>query len=251
MTEYRIDELARLAGTTVRNVRVYQDRGLLPSPRKQGRTGWYSESHLARLTLIGRLLERGYTFATIGELLSAVQQGWRVEDLIGLEKEIAQPWSDERPARISLLELRRMFGADASRTVLARGVEIGLFKRTGTSVTVTSPRLLESGRELAAAGIPVSVVLDLAQELQHDMSVVADRFVQVIAKHVLPADGEPLVPSNAQVNGIGEIAALIHRLRPHAVQAVDATFSLAMKEAMAMAFDHAASRLTAGRADQD
>ncbi|MGZ6833811.1 MAG: MerR family transcriptional regulator, partial [Mycobacteriaceae bacterium] len=68
MTEYRIDDLARLAGTTVRNVRVYQDRGLLPGPRKQGRTGWYSESHLARLKLIGRLLDRGYTFATIGEL---------------------------------------------------------------------------------------------------------------------------------------------------------------------------------------
>ena len=30
-TEYRIDELARLGGTTVRNVRAYQDRGLLPS----------------------------------------------------------------------------------------------------------------------------------------------------------------------------------------------------------------------------
>ena len=32
MGEYRIDELARLAGTTVRNVRVYQDRGLLSCP---------------------------------------------------------------------------------------------------------------------------------------------------------------------------------------------------------------------------
>lgn len=33
MTEYRIDELARLAGSTVRNIRAYQDRGLLPPPR--------------------------------------------------------------------------------------------------------------------------------------------------------------------------------------------------------------------------
>ena len=30
--EYRIEDLARLAGTTTRNIRVYRDRGLLPPP---------------------------------------------------------------------------------------------------------------------------------------------------------------------------------------------------------------------------
>src|SRR5204863_6803631 len=67
VAEYRIDDLARAAGTTVRNVRVYQDRGLLPPPRREGRTGLYGEPHLARLRLIGQLLEKGYTFAHIAE----------------------------------------------------------------------------------------------------------------------------------------------------------------------------------------
>ena len=94
MTEYRIDDLAREGGTTVRNVRVYQDRGLLPPPRRQGRTGWYSEAHLARLQLITRLLERGYTFATIGELLAASERYLRVEDVLGLGDVLSQPaWS--------------------------------------------------------------------------------------------------------------------------------------------------------------
>ncbi|PRC58401.1 MerR family transcriptional regulator, partial [Mycobacterium sp. ITM-2017-0098] len=35
--EYRIDELARLAGTTTRNIRVYRDRGLLHPPLRVGR----------------------------------------------------------------------------------------------------------------------------------------------------------------------------------------------------------------------
>src|SRR3954467_12126134 len=60
---------------TVRNVRVYQDRGLLPPPRRQGRIGLYSDEHLARLRLIGRLLDRGYTFATIGELFDTWSRG--------------------------------------------------------------------------------------------------------------------------------------------------------------------------------
>jgi len=83
--EYRIDELARLAGTTVRNVRAYQDRGLLPPPRRSGRVGLYTRQHLARLELITRLLERGYTLANIGELISAWEAGTDVAGLLGLE----------------------------------------------------------------------------------------------------------------------------------------------------------------------
>jgi len=41
-----IDELARAAGTTVRNVRVYQDRGLLAPPERRGRLGLYGPDHL-------------------------------------------------------------------------------------------------------------------------------------------------------------------------------------------------------------
>ena len=37
--EYTIDQLARAARTTVRNVRAYQDRGLIPPPERRGRTG--------------------------------------------------------------------------------------------------------------------------------------------------------------------------------------------------------------------
>ena len=57
----RIDELARLAGATVRNIRVYQDRGLLAPPRRDGRVGIYTDAHLARLRLIGQLYKRGYS----------------------------------------------------------------------------------------------------------------------------------------------------------------------------------------------
>src|SRR5699024_10415430 len=61
--EITSEELARTADTTVRNVRAYQDRGLLPPPERRGRSGIYSDVHLARLRIIGQLLKRGYTLA--------------------------------------------------------------------------------------------------------------------------------------------------------------------------------------------
>ena len=34
---YRIEDLAHLSGATVRTIRAYQDRGLLPRPERRGR----------------------------------------------------------------------------------------------------------------------------------------------------------------------------------------------------------------------
>jgi len=67
--EFSIDALARETGSTVRNIRAYQDRGLLPPPERRGRKGIYNDAHLSRLRIINRLLERGYTLANISELI--------------------------------------------------------------------------------------------------------------------------------------------------------------------------------------
>lgn len=116
MAEYRIDELAQAAGSTVRNIRAYQDRGLLPPPRLEGRVGLYGDSHLARLRLIGKLLGRGYTFAIIKDLVSAWETGKDVGDVLGLEKVLTDPWSDEIPGTASHDELIGIFAGGWART---------------------------------------------------------------------------------------------------------------------------------------
>ena len=67
--EYRIDDLARLAGTTTRNIRVYRDRGLLHPPLRVGRIALFNDTHLTRLRLITSLLDRGYNISCTCEML--------------------------------------------------------------------------------------------------------------------------------------------------------------------------------------
>ena len=89
---FRIDDLAREANTTVRNVRAYQDRGLLPAPRRQGRVALYEEEHVARLRSIGALLARGYTLASIKELLDAWRDGRDLGAILGpLATDVPRP----------------------------------------------------------------------------------------------------------------------------------------------------------------
>lgn len=224
MAEYRIDDLAQAAGTTVRNVRVYQDRGLLPPPRREGRAGIYGEPHLARLRLIGQLLDKGYTFAHIAEFLEAWQRGRNLTDLLGLEQVLTTPWSDEVDDYVTLEHLVDLFGPDQlTEDNIALALEQELVVADGVRFRVPSPRLLHAGAEMVRAGIPLSVVLGLSASLARDMEASAARLVGAVADHVvLPA-------TQSYDASLAEIGQLINRLKPLAQLAVDAHLARAME----------------------
>ncbi|AMS39504.1 MerR family transcriptional regulator [Aminobacter aminovorans] len=68
---YTIGELSRLSGITVRKLRFYSDRGLLP-PTVRAESGYrmYSGVDLERLGLILALRDAGVSLADIGKILS-------------------------------------------------------------------------------------------------------------------------------------------------------------------------------------
>ena len=228
-TEYRIDELARESGTTVRNVRAYQDRGLLPPPRRSGRVGLYTDAHLARLRLIGQLLERGYTLGNIAELVSAWERGQDIRELLGLEAALVEPWSDEVAMTISLEDLNELFGDD--QDALQEAVKLGLLEpeEAGESFRVPSPRLLHAGAELIAAGIPLDAVLNHARQLARDTDRIAARFVELVAANVFEPYGDQPFPKE----DVPRLADLLRRLRPLAQVTVDAYLARAMERRLA------------------
>lgn len=227
MAEYRIDELARLAGATVRNIRVYQDRGLLPPPRRDGRVGIYTDAHLARLRLIGQLLRRGYTFATISELLSVWERGGDIAEILDLESAVGLPWSDEVVAYVTAARLAELFGDQATPANIARSVDLGLLEPDGARYRVPSPRLLNAGAELVAAGMPLPAVLDLAERLRAQVDAAAQDLAGTVTRYVLAGR---LQDGLLQGQDIAEVAAITRRLRPLAQAAVDALLAQAMSQ---------------------
>jgi|SRR5580658_7586978 MerR family mercuric resistance operon transcriptional regulator len=64
--------LARAAGMSIDDVRLYRDRGLLqPARRRRGRSDDFAfqADHLDRLHFIGRALEHGLTFEDIARMV--------------------------------------------------------------------------------------------------------------------------------------------------------------------------------------
>src|ERR1700751_454966 len=106
--EYRMDALARLAGTPTRNIRVSRDRGLLPPPLRVGRIALFNDTHLTRLRLITSMLDRGYNIAHVREMLTAWEQGKNLGDVLGLETAIAGTWAAEKPQTMAIAEAKRL-----------------------------------------------------------------------------------------------------------------------------------------------
>ena len=201
--EYRMEELARLAGITVRTLRFYRERKLIPPPRREGRVAWYDDQHLARLRTITALLERGHTLNGIAELAEAFDSGRGVGDLLGMEVP-----TEETPVRLTPEELADHFAGEVTPENLAAALDLGYLGVDGEEIVHISRRLLEVSSALVREGIPLGEVLRTAAEVRTHADALADLFAALVLRHA---------PEEA-----------LHRLRPLARSVVDAELSLAL-----------------------
>jgi DNA-binding transcriptional MerR regulator len=225
--EYTVDELARVSDTTVRNVRAYQDRGLLAPPEKRGRVGVYDDTHVSRLKLINHLLARGYTLANIQDLIKAVDEGHDLRSILGLETAIGGRWSREHPRKYSLIELLQMFGDKASPAALAKAVDLGLLERDGLLFVSASPTALAAGATLAKEGIPLADLLEAVGAARPHFSVVAKALVDLVVRQLDRYDPDALPPP-ADVPALVDA---IWRVRPLAMVLVESEMNRALEEA--------------------
>jgi DNA-binding transcriptional MerR regulator len=218
--EYRIDDLARLAGTTTRNIRVYRDRGLLPPPLRVGRIALFNDTHLTRLRLITSMLDRGYNIAHVREMLSAWEEGKNLGDVLGLESAIVGTWTTEKAATMPLAEAERLIN-DAK--AFDRLVGLQVIRIDGAQATITRPKLIDAFKEIRGYGVSMEKLIDLHEHIVPLVDQISEMLVRAGAEHVadrikpreaLPADTE-----------IAELITMLVRFRSQAVASVTATLA--------------------------
>ncbi|MFT7127858.1 MAG: DNA-binding transcriptional MerR regulator [Pseudoalteromonas tetraodonis] len=224
--EYTVDDLARLSHTTVRNIRAYQDRGVLPPPEKRGRLGIYSNKHLARMRVINSLLDRGFTLNNINELIAAWEDGRDLNDVLGLEAAITSPFSDEVPQRYTMTQLLKLFGLKAiSPEFISKATELDILQRDGTGILVKSPRLIEAAAEMIKIGIDLVDLVDILRMMRGNVTRVADALVELAAGQ-LDQFGNGQLPGDEELRQLSE---LIWRLRPLAHIAIQSEAERALE----------------------
>jgi DNA-binding transcriptional MerR regulator len=120
-----LDELTQRVGMSVRNVRFYTSRGLVPPPVRRGRSGYYTADHVARLELVQDLQSHGFTLAAIEKYVAGIPASATPED-IALHRTMLAPWQTEPPVELSREELDRRAGRSLSADDLAVLTALGI-----------------------------------------------------------------------------------------------------------------------------
>src|SRR5437763_1362342 len=238
---WTVEELAQKAGTTVRNVRVYQDRGLLRPPHRRGRLGLYDVEHLHRLQLVLRMLRRGYPLAVIRDLIEAWEAQRDIGSVLGLEEALTAPYMAEGPRRYAAAAVRQLLGGD--EVALARAAATGLAEIDGGEIVVANPRLLDVALDaLAEFSPPPRAVVDITAEIKEAMDHLARRCVAFVNDNLIT----DFVDAGMPAADAERVAAVIQRMRPRAQAAADAALAEAMEEHSAEVFtqtlEHLASK---------
>jgi DNA-binding transcriptional MerR regulator len=227
--EYRVDDLARLSGMTVRNIREHQSRGLLPPPTVRGRVGFYGPEHLARLEQIKRLQSEGFTLESIRRMLGGGAE------FASFAAAVHQAFDDGDKRVVRLEDIHTLFpgleGADTetdSAALLDAAVDLGLLRPLGNGrYEERSPQLTRIGAELMALGIPPASALKAAAEARTHVQAVAKCFVQLYMDQIWA----PFEAAGHPADQWPDILSGLDRLRPLALDSMLALMRMALDEA--------------------
>ncbi|MDX6230884.1 MAG: hypothetical protein QOI76_4274 [Frankiales bacterium] len=223
-----IDLLAARVGMTVRNVRAYATRGLLPPPRLRGRTGLYDEEHLARLTLIQQMLAEGYTLAAVERVLARAPEGVTAAGL-ALHRALLTPWLPEEPQVLDRAELESRAGAPIDDDLLGLLADLGVVVPLQDGrLEAVSPTLLRAGLQVVALGIPPDRVVAAQQQVAEHAAAAARVYVELFRDTVWREFADAGQPEQDWPR----VQQAVERVQPVATQAMLASFRIAMAQAI-------------------
>lgn len=245
--ELTVDQLAEKVGMTVRNVRAYAARGLLPPPRLAGRTGFYGPHHVARLTLVRQLLAEGYTLAAVQRAVESEPASSSAGSL-ALSRALMAPWLPDAVQETSLAELAERAGSDdpeGTEQVVDVLASMGVVERLdGGRLRVLDAGLLDAGVRGVRLGLPAVALVEAQRRVVELVEQAAQLYVEMFRDTVW----RDFVDAGTPDDGWPRIQAVVEGLEPVAAQALLASFRSAMAAAVAEELD---SQLDDGARPQD
>jgi DNA-binding transcriptional MerR regulator len=237
--ELTVDQLAARVGVTVRNVRAYSARGLLPAPHMVGRTGYYGREHVARLLLVREMLAEGYSLAMIERTLASAPPTASSATL-ALHRALLAPWLPPAPETLTGAELAARAGVSERPELVDRLVDLGLVERLGDGrLRVLDPALLTAGLQVVELGVPPDDLITAQATVNEHVREIAQTYVTMYLQTGMRA----FVEAGAPPDQLERVRATVARLQPAAAQALLAAFRTEMAAAVEGAVETVLSQL--------
>ena len=217
-----LDELCNRVGMSVRNVRFYTTRGLVPPPIRRGRSGFYSPEHLVRLELVQELQAHGFTLSAIERYVAAIPAEASAAD-IAVHRTMLAPWMADVYDSLTRAELeeragRKLSGNDLEALQLMRVVTPG----PGSSYNVVSAHL-SVAVSLVDLDYPLEALEATTKVFERHGRAIAEDLTEVFRTMVWPAYKERGVSAE-------QLQAVVERLKPLSIAGLVSAYELAVDE---------------------
>jgi DNA-binding transcriptional MerR regulator len=243
-TTLTIEELARRAGLTVRNIRSHHARGLLPPPDVRARVGYYGPEHEERLQLIRKLQDEGLKLEGVKRLLEEANSTGA--GLLRVKEAADAPGETEEPEVLTLAELQERFAAAGENAdkLIGRVQKLGILTPLGGDLyEAPSPSLLAAAEEAQRLGIELDHTVGAIAEVERHSTAVARRFVKLFMDDVW----KPFAQAGMPEERWPEIAEAMERTRPLAASVLVAVFRQTMSREVDATFAEIARKLSEGK----
>lgn len=215
-TDLTIDELAARAGVTVRTVRFYGTKGLLPPPVIGARrVGHYGQEHLSRLALIEELQHQGMTLAAIERYLRQLPPDLSPHDL-AIHRAVVASWAPDTAETATRGELEQRAGRALGDADVERLAAMSVVRPDG------------DGYRFDAGLLRLAVqLLDVPLSLE---SILAARGVLVEHARAAAHELAELFRGEVSQRDTRDVKSLSAHMHPIVVQALLTTFQRSLKE---------------------
>ncbi len=219
-----VDELSSRVGMTVRTLRFYASRGLMPPPVRRGRVGYYGAEHVARLDLVRELQAHGFTLSAIEGYLERIPADATPQD-IALHRTLLTPWMRDLSEILDRSELVRRVGRDLSDDDIEMLVALGVVEPTpDEDVFNVATAHLNLGVELIDLELPLEAVRAAGRIFAEHGKALADELTEVFRTTVWPHYREAGGPPE-------RIQELVERFKPVTIQGLVIAYERAVNEA--------------------